>query len=97
MSATNWINNFRKFLIGLFHNIKTYYQKEAECNHYANDCNSFLRHYEILYREYQQALIHLENADMHKGAVLEAEYIGKKYFGLCPDAYYLIRYKVENE
>lgn len=58
--------------------------------------NDFLRHYEVLYDKLWNKGIDDPYTDRYIGAVNEAETIGKLYFGLTPDAYKLIRYKVEH-
>lgn len=84
-------------LLSFFRNIKTVYQRTAEKNRMAQTANEFVKHYELLYKEYITALNTLDNANMSYGAVIEAEYIGKRFYGIEPEAFQLIRYKVENE
>lgn len=65
-------------------------------NNLFNNADEFIKHYNNLYRQYWNTRYDLQEENTI-GALFEAEFIGRKFFGITEEAFQLVKYRVENE
>lgn len=79
---------YRKLISKRFNN------KNVMKNALITNADAFIRHYENLYREYWMTRDEI-NEENTIGALYEAEFIGRKFFGLTEEVFNLIQYKIQ--
>lgn len=69
------------------------YNEGVICNNLGNASGEFLKHYKQLYIDFWNADFGEDQREL--GAVNEARFIGKRFFGIGQEAFDFIQYEVE--
>lgn len=73
---------------------KNFNYQKIEKNSLFVSADEFLKHYTNLYNQYWKTRLDIDEDNLI-GALFEAEYIGRKFFGIAQESFELVKWRIE--